>query len=43
MVGSWRYVAQGWLTNGDAALAAETAGRARERRITRAAERRMAA
>lgn len=39
VVGSWRFVGMGWLTNGDAALAAETAGRARERRISKASDR----
>jgi hypothetical protein len=43
VVGSWRFVGMGWLTNGDAALAADTAARAREHRMARAAARRVAA
>ncbi len=39
-VGSWRFVGMGWLTSGDAALAADTAARAREHRLTKAAGRR---
>jgi hypothetical protein len=42
VVGSWRFVGMGWLTNGDAALAADTAARAREHRIANAAARRPA-
>jgi hypothetical protein len=37
VIGSWRFAGMGWLTNGDAALAADAAARARERRVTRAA------
>jgi len=37
VVGSWRFVGMGWLTNGDAALAADTAARAREHRLAKAA------
>ena len=40
VVGSWRFVGMGWLTNGDAALAADTAARAREHRLAKAAARR---
>ncbi len=43
VVGSWRFVGMGWLTNGDAALAADTAARAREHRVAKAAARRVAA
>ncbi|HEY8790380.1 MAG TPA: replication initiator [Actinopolymorphaceae bacterium] len=43
VVGSWRFVGMGWLTNGDAALAADTAARAREHRLAKAAARRVAA
>jgi hypothetical protein len=43
VVGSWRFVGMGWLTNGDAALAADTAARAREHRVAKAAARRLAA
>jgi len=43
VVGSWRFVGTGWLINGDAALAADTAARAREHRVARAASRRVAA
>ncbi len=43
VVGSWQFVGMGWLTNGDAALAADTAARAREHRLTKAAARRLAA
>jgi len=43
VVGSWRFVGMGWLTNGDAALAADTAARAREHRMAKAAARRVAA
>ncbi len=43
VVGSWRFVGMGWLTNGDAALAADTAARAREHRLTKAADRRTVA
>jgi len=43
VVGSWRFVGMGWLTNGDAALAADTAARARERRLVKAADRRAVA
>jgi len=37
VIGSWRFAGMGWLTNGDAALAADAAARARERRIANAA------
>lgn len=37
VIGSWRFAGMGWLTNGDAALAADTAARARERRLAKAA------
>jgi len=37
VVGSWQFVGMGWLTNGDAALAADTAARAREHRLGKAA------
>ncbi len=43
VVGSWRFVGMGWLSNGDAALAADTAARAREHRLAKAAARRLAA
>jgi hypothetical protein len=43
VVGSWRFVGMGWLTNGDAALAADTAARAREHRMAKAVARRTAA
>jgi len=43
VVGSWRFVGMGWLTNGDAALAADTAARAREHRLAKAADRRAVA
>jgi len=43
VVGSWRFVGMGWLTNGDAALAADTAARAREHRLAKAVDRRAAA
>ena len=33
VVGSWRFAGMGWLTNGDAALAADAAARARARRL----------
>jgi len=39
VIGSWRFAGMGWLTNGDAALAADAAARARERRIATAASR----
>jgi len=43
VVGSWRFVGMGWLTNGDAALAADTAARAREHRLAKAVVQRAAA
>jgi len=43
VVGSWRFVGMGWLTNGDAALAADTAARAREHRLAKAVDRRAVA
>jgi hypothetical protein len=43
VVGSWQFVGMGWLTNGDAALAADTAARAREHRLAKATNRRAAA
>jgi len=43
VVGSWQFVGMGWLTNGDAALAADTAARARQHRLTKAVDRRAAA
>jgi len=43
VVGSWRFVGMGWLTNGDAALAADAAARAREHRLAKAVDRRAVA
>jgi len=43
VVGSWRFVGMGWLTNGDAALAADTSARAREHRLVKAAASRRVA
>jgi hypothetical protein len=43
VVGSWRFAGMGWLTDGDAALAAASAARARAHRQQRAAARRLPA
>jgi len=36
VIGSWRFAGMAWLSNGDAALAADAAARARERRLAKA-------